>query len=198
MRNKLWADRRSGALGCYAGSAVLAVLQEAERDKVEHEKGTVFGTPKKLFVCRFCQTNIHNYLQKGIAHFCNLSMDQHQEVTEKDEQKRDVYYVFITVSGNVADYWVVASKVIGEILPSLKAKPDGTTRFLRITTKNDKYYIGERNVTSSHRQLKLPRKDIEKVCKQAQRGNPTSVVRRRNDGKFDVKFGRKTVVMQPV
>jgi len=182
MRQKVWGDKRSGALGCLAGNAVLAKLQEAEREKVTHEKGTTFVTPEKVFVGRMCSSD--KYLQKGIAHFCNMSMQQHEAVMGMG---KEAHYLFITVSGTTVHYWIVPAKIVGSILPQLSPKPDNTTRFLRITEKDGKYFLGDKNVTQYHHELSLSSRVVSRLSRDPVR-KPEPRVRERGDGRLEVAF----------
>lgn len=175
---KVWADRRSGPIGCLSGNAVLAVLQEQEGENIVHEKGTVFGTSKKLFVGRMCSSD--QYLQKGIAHFCNMSIQQHEQMME---EKRELRYLFITVQGDEVHYWDVPGRVIGAVLPKLSAKPDGTTRFLRITEKDGKYFLVNKNITQYHKSITIKISDLKKLSKQAAQKNAAPSYRMREDGR---------------
>jgi hypothetical protein len=178
---KVWADRRSGPIGCLAGNAVLAVLQDEEGEAILHEKGTTFVTSRKSFVGRMCSSD--KYLQKGIVHFCNMSMQQHEIVMK---QRRQVSYLFITVTGESVNYWIVPGKIVGQLLPSLNTKPDGTTRFLRISEKDGKYFLSGKNVTAYHKQLTLKPSDLAKVARERRRIASAPNYHVRDDGQVEV------------
>lgn len=180
---KVWADRRSGPVGCLAGNAVLAVLQEREKEDVFHEKGTVFGTSSKILVCRMCSSD--KYLQKGIVHFCNMSMQQHDQVMKED---REVFYLFITVKNGEVHFWLIPGKTIGTVLPAMSSKPDGTTRFLRITEKDGRHYLAGRNISSYHEVISLKPSDLAKVSKERRRLTNEPSFRVLDDGQVEVEM----------
>jgi hypothetical protein len=127
------------------------------------------------------------YLQKGIAHFSNLSMQQHEQVNETE---REVFYLFIRISGHTVHYWVVPAKVISHVLPTLPTKPDKTTRFLRIMEKDGgRYFLGDKNITSTHHELSLNSREVAKLTKSSKTSNP--VCRPARGGGVEVKMTYK-------
>lgn len=142
---KMWRDKRSGRTGQKAGDAVLKYIMSQTDESLTHEKGTIFSTEDRVFVGRVCATD--QYLQRGIVHFSNISKDQHRSLVN---EKKDLYYLFITVKDGNAHFWTVPSRIIGSALSELTPKPDTSTCFLRIVEKNGKFYIGETNISRYH------------------------------------------------
>lgn len=142
MSQKVWQDKRSGAVGSAAGNLILGRLQQIEEEPIVHEKGTVFSTSGKVFVCRVCSSP--SYLQKGIVHFCNMSKDQNKAVLR---YRKEVWYLFITVERPNIRFWLVPGKIVQNTMRGLKPKPNTSTCFLRITEEDGRYYLGNQDIT---------------------------------------------------
>lgn len=155
MKLDIWQDNRSGNVGCITGNIILSQFAKEKglkKKEVVHEKGTIFSTPEHIIVGRICASD--QYLQKDIAHFCNMSPSQTKSIKH---DKKEPLYLFITVSKSLVHYWLVPGKIVDHVMRHLETKPSSPSCFLRITDKSGKFFLGSENITQFHRSIPIPR-----------------------------------------
>lgn len=165
MNLNVWNDNRSGLIGCMTGNMVLSQIAEDDgikRNEVTHEKGTIFSTPSKVIVGRVCTSD--RYLQKEVAHFCNMSASQTEALAAFNE--KDPFFLFITISANHINYWMVPGTVVNKVVKTLKPKPSSPTCFVRIYQRGGEFLLGDtQNITKYHKTI--PIKRTSKISKAA-------------------------------
>jgi len=152
MTTKVWTDNRTGPLGCMAGNLVLGRIQQLEREKILCNKGTVFSTSNKMFIGRVCASD--RYLQRDIAHVCNISLRQTQNIST---EKKLIYFLFITISSHIIHYWIVPKETVKKVLKNTQQKPFSKTYFLRITKKHQHFFLGDKDITQYHQTIPISR-----------------------------------------
>lgn len=186
MNLKVWADNRSGLLGCIAGNLVLSqIAQEAglKPSEIVHEKGTIFQTPTKVIVGRICTSD--KYLQKDVAHFCNISATQTQDISSFEG--KESYFLFITISMTTIHYWLVPIATVEKVMKTLKPKPSSPTCFVRIYNQGDKTFLGDQDITAHHRTMPMRGHRASRLIKAAECA-VTSAAKSGANGKFPISF----------
>lgn len=149
QKTNRWNDGRSGDAGRVAGNLVLDHM-DPSRDRIQHEKGTVFVDAQKCWVGRVVADD--GYLSTGVAHWANISADQQRQLMRDAEaNKRKLFYLFITAHAKTKTvrYWEVAAEVVDRELLRRGKNGPGDVLGLHISIRDERYFLGEEDVTDS-------------------------------------------------
>jgi hypothetical protein len=170
-----WRDKRSGPAGCFAGNLVLQHLQNKYGGPIVREKGTIFGTSKRVYVGRVANDG---YLAGAEKHICNISPRQQRQVAAR-AGRREVYYLFIALAQAArpsVHFWLIPARVVARVTDGLPVKDSDKSCFVRITESRGKYRIGRVDVTRYHGELPLSRADARKLVELAGTARDESAV----------------------
>jgi hypothetical protein len=164
MDANLWNDGRSGEAGCAAGNLVLADLAQGGI-AFRKVRGTTFESPESIWIGRVCATD--SYLSPGVAHWANISFDQHRELmADAASNQRSLVYLFITAmeSPPSVHYWRVPGEIIDRLLTEQGKAHRGGVYGMHIVEAHGRYRIGQHDVSEYHRAVSMNERASTKLA----------------------------------